>query len=138
VSKAAEAWTTRQGRHLSYIAEFTSDIRHISGADNVEADTLSRPPTEHINAVTATPVQVDYQAIPAAQRDCLDITTAANTSATLHKVKFGNVELLCDTSGPQPCSHIPAAHRRQLFTAFQSLAHPGMKAMHRGGGWGAE
>jgi cleavage and polyadenylation specificity factor subunit 1 len=40
LSKAAEAWTARQGRHPSYIAEFTSDIRHISGANNVVADTV--------------------------------------------------------------------------------------------------
>jgi transposase InsO family protein len=71
---------------------------------------------------------VDYQAIAAAQQYCPDTTTAANTSTILHKVKFGNVELLCDTSGPQPRPYIPAAHRHQLFTAFHSLAHPGMKA----------
>jgi transposase InsO family protein len=131
LSKAAEAWTARQGRHLSYIAEFTSDIRHISGADNVVADTLSRPPSELINAVAAAPVQVDYQDIAAAQRDCPDTTTAASSSTTLQMVKFGNVELLCDTSGPQPRPHIPAAHRRQMFTAFHSLAHPGVKATGR-------
>ena len=35
LSKAAEPWTPRQCRHLSYVAEFTSDIRHIAGQDNV-------------------------------------------------------------------------------------------------------
>jgi hypothetical protein len=34
----------RQTRQLSYVAEYTSDIRHIAGAANVVADTLSRPP----------------------------------------------------------------------------------------------
>ncbi len=29
---------------MPYIAEFTSDIQHIAGTDNVVADTLSRPP----------------------------------------------------------------------------------------------
>ncbi|GBP68782.1 hypothetical protein EVAR_83515_1 [Eumeta japonica] len=32
----------RQFRHLDFIAQFTTDIRHISGKDNVVADTLSR------------------------------------------------------------------------------------------------
>ena len=32
----------RQSRHLSYIAEFTNDIRHISGTSNHVADALSR------------------------------------------------------------------------------------------------
>ena len=33
----------RQSRHLSFIAEFTTDIRHVPGASNVVADCLSRP-----------------------------------------------------------------------------------------------
>ena len=39
-------WLARQGRHLAYVAEFTSDLRHLAGADNVVADCLSRPPEE--------------------------------------------------------------------------------------------
>jgi hypothetical protein len=39
----AKPWSARQQRHLSYIAEFTSDIQHVPGAANVVADTLSRP-----------------------------------------------------------------------------------------------
>ena len=33
----------RQTRHLSFISEFTTDLRHLSGSQNVVADTLSRP-----------------------------------------------------------------------------------------------
>jgi hypothetical protein len=29
-------WSARQQRHLSYIAEFTSDIRHTSGTANIK------------------------------------------------------------------------------------------------------
>ena len=36
-------WSARQTLHLSYISEFTSDIVHIPGSDNVVADALSRP-----------------------------------------------------------------------------------------------
>ena len=44
--RARDAWSARQGRHLAYVAEFTSDLRHVAGADNVVADCLSRPPEE--------------------------------------------------------------------------------------------
>ncbi len=44
LARATDAWTPRQGRHLSYIAEYTSDIWHIPGKENVVADTMSRPP----------------------------------------------------------------------------------------------
>jgi hypothetical protein len=33
-----------QTRHLAYISEFTTDIRHTPGSENVVADALSRPP----------------------------------------------------------------------------------------------
>ena len=41
--RISDAWTARAQRQLSYIAEFTSDIRHIAGTENVVADALSRP-----------------------------------------------------------------------------------------------
>jgi hypothetical protein len=44
LGRISEPWTARQARHLSYIAEYTSDIKHISGVSNVVADTMSRPP----------------------------------------------------------------------------------------------
>jgi hypothetical protein len=122
LSKAVEPWTARQSRHLSYVAEFTSDIRHISGVDNVVADTLSRPPAQQINTVAAAPVQVDYQAIADVQRACPDTTKAARTSNTLQKVKFTNVELLCNTSGPQPRPYIPVAPSRTRTSQWPTAA----------------
>jgi hypothetical protein len=44
LARVSDPWTARQSRQLSYVAEYTSDIRHIAGAANVVADTLSRPP----------------------------------------------------------------------------------------------
>ncbi len=44
VRRSTEPWTAKQCRQLACIAEFTSDIQHIAGTDNVVADTLSRPP----------------------------------------------------------------------------------------------
>ncbi len=37
-------WSARKQRQLYFIAEFTSDIRHTPGQENVMADALSRPP----------------------------------------------------------------------------------------------
>jgi hypothetical protein len=45
LATVSDPWTARQSRQLSYVAEYTSDIRHIAGAANVVADTLSRPPS---------------------------------------------------------------------------------------------
>jgi transposase InsO family protein len=134
LSKVAEPWTARQSRHLSYIAEFTSDIRHIAGLDNVVADTLSRPPqpaTGVVAAVAAAPQTLDYTAIAAAQRDCPSIQAAQDSSLTLQLVPFGPVRVLCDTKGKHPRPVIPLGYRRQVFAAFHEQAHPGAKATRR-------
>jgi hypothetical protein len=44
INRASDPWTARQCRQLAYVAEYTSDIRHIAGTSNVVADALSRPP----------------------------------------------------------------------------------------------
>jgi cleavage and polyadenylation specificity factor subunit 1 len=44
LDRVSEPKSDRQRRQLSAIAEFTAEIRHISGQSNVVADTLSRPP----------------------------------------------------------------------------------------------
>ena len=41
--------TPRQFNHLDYISQFTTDIRHISGQDNVVADAVSRGSNLHLN-----------------------------------------------------------------------------------------
>ena len=89
LAKAVEPWTARKSRHLSYLAAFTSDIRHISAVDNLVADTLSRPPVGEIKAVAATPVQVVYQAIAEAQCACPETTAASITRTTLQQIQFG-------------------------------------------------
>ena len=43
LSCSTDAWTAKQCRQLSYMAEFTSDIQHVPGQENVVADALSRP-----------------------------------------------------------------------------------------------
>jgi RNase H-like domain found in reverse transcriptase len=41
--RVSDAWTAKQQRHLAYIAEYTSDIRHMADKGNVVANALSRP-----------------------------------------------------------------------------------------------
>jgi len=43
--RTTSPWSARQQRQLSFIAEFTSNIRHTPGQENVVADALSHPPS---------------------------------------------------------------------------------------------
>ena len=44
MAKISDQWSARQQRQLSYISEYTTDIRHVSGQENIIADALSRSP----------------------------------------------------------------------------------------------
>jgi hypothetical protein len=134
LSKAAEPWTPRQCRHLSYVVEFTSDIRHTAGLANVVADTLSRTPqpvAATVAAVAAAPQQLDYTAIAEAQRCCPSIPAASDTNLNLQLVPFGPICVLCDTKRCHPRLVIPLGHRRIVFNAFHTMAHPDTKATRR-------
>jgi cleavage and polyadenylation specificity factor subunit 1 len=54
-----DKYSPRQFKHLDFISQFTTDIRHISGQENIVADALSR-----IEAITAPPT---HDALAAAQ-----------------------------------------------------------------------
>ena len=43
LSCSTDPWTAKQCRQLSYVAEFTSDIQHEPGQENIVAVALSRP-----------------------------------------------------------------------------------------------
>ena len=62
----------RQSRHLATISEFTTDIQHVTGKDNVVADALSRAPVQPVNQQTVTTCQGQYDAHSEFQpTDCL-------------------------------------------------------------------
>ena len=56
----------REARHLDYVAQFTADIRHVPGKDNVPADALSR--TVAMLSVPRPPLH-DFAAMAAAQQE---------------------------------------------------------------------
>ncbi len=78
LAHTTEPWTISQQRHLSFIAEYTSDIWHIAGTSNAMADLLSRltPPTvtgfqtagerSGKEVVTSGSVKVPSRLLPAA------------------------------------------------------------------------
>jgi transposase InsO family protein len=114
----------RQFNHLDFIAQFTTDIRHISGQKNVVADVLSR-----VESVTAPP---SLDALATAQRsdDELQTLLQSNIALRLEKqhIPCTTVSIYCDTSAGKPRLYIPAPLRLQVFQSVHNLSHPGTKA----------
>lgn len=114
----------RQYRHLDFIAQFTTDIRHISGKDNVVADTLSR--IEDIEA------PVDLEVIAQEQAADTELAQLLSEGSSLRLEKLlipgTSTTLYCDTSTATSRPFVPNPCRKQVFDSLHSLSHPGPMA----------
>ena len=133
LSSSAEK-SPRQTRHLSYISEFSSDIRHVAGAANVVADVLSRPPSVSTLSSPALPTVVALPDIIRAQQASLDEMRSylhrkgSNLRPVWSPVPGASTKLLCDTSGPSPRPIIPRSLVERLLRGVHDLSHAGGNA----------
>ncbi|GBM93464.1 hypothetical protein AVEN_215350-1 [Araneus ventricosus] len=126
--KKIEKNSPRQINHLNFIAQFTVDIKHISGKDNVAADALSR--IESISTYSLV-----YEDIARSQQgdEEIDILLKQPTSVTFQKLQVPNTDVMlyCDISTQVISPYIPKTHRYQMFRNLHDLAHPGVRATVR-------
>ena len=121
-SKTNDAWSARQQRHLSSIAEFGCTIEYVPGKKNPVADALSRP------AINAVHLGINYDEVATAQENDPEVN-AYRTSITglqWEDIPYGDKgrTILCDISTGRPRPLIPTQLRRKLFNLIHGLAHP--------------
>ena len=123
---SAERHSPRQARHLAFISEFTTDLRHIEGQANRVADALSR----NVLALEQSPIDLDAFASAQEQDEELLKLSTSPTSLKLAQVPLSHSgrTLLCDISQGRPRPLVPLAMRRAIFDKLHSLSHPGIKA----------
>jgi cleavage and polyadenylation specificity factor subunit 1 len=126
-SQKVEKCSPRQLRHLDFIAQFSTDIRHVSGSDNSVADALSR-----VYSINNPPV-INFRAMAQEQQSDTELQQLANDSSSLVLKKFpledgSTLELLCDTTTENIRPLVPQSMRRQVFDSLHGLSHPGVKA----------
>lgn len=126
----SDKYTPRQLRHLAFISQFTSDIRHISGTENCVADALSRIEANALHQ--STPVVIDFKAIAEVQQTDPETTQLQSTSTSLQlqplPVPTTNLTLLCDMSTGVPRPYIPQQFCKTVFDSLHSLSHPSIRA----------
>lgn len=134
LAKKLDRSSPRQARHLDFISQFTTDIRHVSGAGNTVADALSRLSVNAIHTWASVSV-VDFGAMAAAQAEDPGVQTArTDSSLKLEQVPLSTPDgtaLLCDVSTGLQRPVVPEKFRRTIFDALHSLSHPGMRATQR-------
>ena len=125
MSKLSDPWTSRQQRHLAYISEFTTNIRHVHGKQNQVADALSRATIDFVQE------GVDYEAMATSQKEDYEVQAyrTALSSLQLEGAPFGSKgnTILCDTSTGQPRPVVPAGWRSRIFDIFHGLSHPSIR-----------
>lgn len=114
----------RQFNQLEFILQFTSDIRHISGEQNIVADCLSR-----VDSVTAT---IDFASLSRAQEEDEELSglLQGGSSLRLEKLLIPGTQttLYCDISTGRSRPYLTTAFRRQAFDSLHGLSHPGANA----------
>lgn len=122
----SESSNKRRFRYLDFVGQYTTDIRHISGRDNVVADTLSR-----ISELSA----LNYEQISQLQNDDDELKTLldSNTSLIFKRMQLPNSTgfIYCDVSTNKVRPYIPLPLRRTVFDFIHGLSHPGQKVTRK-------
>ena len=127
----SDSYSPREIRHLDFLLQFTSDIRHIKGDLNIPADALSR----NINALQLQP-EVDVKEFAAAQQKDKELqhySSAATTGLVLETIPVPgtNLQITCDTARGKTRPFVPLELRKQVFTTLHNMSHPGIRASIR-------
>ena len=99
-------WSARQQRHLSYLAEFTDDIRFLPVELNPVANCLSRPPPPRTPPVLMANLTLDFMILPSAQLLC-DQVKSLTSDPRFKVTEVGPQGLLCDVSLGYPRAPVP-------------------------------
>lgn len=115
-----------QLNQLAFISQFTTDIKHVKGAENIVADTMSRVETIHL--------QDDYAALAKDQALDEELQKAkSDSSLKLEKVRIPGTDLdiICDLSTGKPRPFLTPSFRKSYFKKLHNLTHPGALASTR-------
>ncbi|BHF77875.1 hypothetical protein SprV_0602098500 [Sparganum proliferum] len=122
-----DRYSPREIRHLYFISQFSCDIQHVHGKENMVADTLSR-----IEMASVTTDAIDFTLMAEAQRSDDELSKYRHEDSSLRlqvvPLPTGTGTITCDLSTGHERPFVPATLRRQEFNALHILSHPGVRA----------
>lgn len=127
----------RQNRQLDYISQFNANICHISGKENLVADTLSR--IEYNDEISSIS-DLDIETFKIEQNKDSELKTITSNSKYRNSSKFilkevtvpfSNDKIWCDISTPTCRPYVPLSLRKTVFEKVHSISHAGVRASKR-------
>lgn len=114
----------RQIRYMDFIAQITTDIRHISGKDNVCADFLSR--IDEVNAIDYEQI-AEHQANDIELKQLLTNTHGNSLNFKQCHVPGSSRAIYCDISTEHIRPYIPRPFRNAILSKIHGISHPGIR-----------
>ena len=128
LKKSHERTSPRETRHLDFIAQFTTNIQHVKGAENVVPDTLSRAGVHSLNETQEVDMATlaRKQATDAELRGWRESTTTGMVlqQRPQHEDQPG---LIGDISTGRFRPYLTPQFRRNVFQQLHDLNHPGVR-----------
>ena len=102
---------------MSFISEFTTDIRHVSGKNNPVADALSRIRVNQLTTAYVYPLEADILATAQAADPEIKALRTAPTSLQFEDKQLQGTShtIVCDVSTGTPRPYVPTKLRKRLF-----------------------
>ena len=124
VTKAADAWSERQQRQLSAIAEAGASVQYLPGNMNPLADHLSRIIIGNVQPGINYRLMAEQQGADPETKDYRDSITNLQWA----DVDISGVSLQCGTSTGRPHPLVPLESRRAVVDIIHSLSHPSIRS----------
>jgi hypothetical protein len=127
LSRISAPISPRQQHHLAFISEVNVQLLYLPGLKYVIADFLSRPLPQSAGSVAAVAADpVDYKEMPAEQNRCAEMQRLLDsTSFKLAFFQTGAQCLAGDVSTGIFRPVVPLKFRKDIFSHFHNVAHPG-------------
>ena len=129
LATSSDRYSPREIRHLDFVSQYTTDIRHVPGKHNEVADALSRI---SVNAISpSSPAMIDFRVMAEHQRTDEELRQHRQHSVLELQdvpVTGSDATLSCDMSTGTPRPFVPVVMRRAVFDSLHSLSHPGIRA----------
>lgn len=121
---------TTQLRQLQFISEYTTDIRHVEGKENVVADFLSRIESINCDAIDYTRMSADQLGDPELE-ELVNGKSKHSISLTKMPIPGTGGTIFCQVSNNAARPFVPLTHRRSVFTTLHGISHPSVRSTNR-------